>query len=71
MTAFWLISPAMCIVIRFYLQSENKRRERILFENDSELDNEEVIEKGSEVVKISDRDLDRTDRQNLKFIYPL
>lgn len=40
-------------------------------ENDSESDKDEVIEAGSEVVKISDRDLDRTDRQNLKFIYPL
>jgi hypothetical protein len=71
MTAFWLISPAMCIIIRFYLQRENKRRQQMLFEIDSESDKEEVIETGSEVVKISDRDLDRTDRQNLKFIYPL
>lgn len=71
MTAFWLISPAMCIIIRFYLQRENKRRRQLLFENDSESDKDEVIETGSEVVKISDRDLDRTDRQNLKFIYPL
>lgn len=71
MTAFWLISPAMCIIIRFYLQRENKRRQQLLFGNDSESEKDEVIETGNEVVKISDRDLDRTDRQNLKFIYPL
>lgn len=61
----------MCIIIRFYLQRENRRREQIMAENDSESDKDEVIETGSEVVKISDRDLDHTDRQNLKFIYPL
>ncbi|KAJ5974585.1 MFS general substrate transporter [Penicillium waksmanii] len=71
MTAFWLISPAMCIVIRFYLQRENNRRQQLLFENDSESDKDEVIETRNQIVKISDRDLDRTDRQNLKFIYPL
>lgn len=71
MTAFWFISPLMCIIIRFYLQRENKRREQLLLENDSESDKEEVIEAGQEVVKISDRDLDCTDRKNMKFIYPL
>lgn len=71
MTAFWLISPAMCIIIRFYLQRENRRREQLLAENDSDSDKDEVIEAGGEVVKISDRDRDCTDRQNLKFIYPL
>lgn len=71
MTAFWFISPLMCIIIRFYLQRENKRREQLLLENDWESDKEEVIEAGQEVVKISDRDLDCTDRKNMKFIYPL
>lgn len=61
----------MCVIIRFYLQRENKRREQLLLENDSESDKEEVIEAGQEVVKISDRDLDCTDRKNMKFIYPL
>lgn len=61
----------MCIIIRFYLQRENRRREQLLAENDSDSDKDEVIEAGGEVVKISDRDRDCTDRQNLKFIYPL
>lgn len=61
----------MCIIIRFYLKRENQRRQQLMYENDSESDKDEVIENGSEVVKISDRDRDCTDRENLKFIYPL
>ncbi|KAJ5112731.1 MFS general substrate transporter [Penicillium argentinense] len=71
MTAFWFISPVMCIIIRFYLQRENKRREQILAQSESDSDGDEVIDAGGEIVKISDRDHDCTDRQNLKFIYPL
>ena len=61
----------MCVLIRFYLQHENKRRQKLLLENDSSSEKDEVIETGNEVVKINDRDLDSTDRQNMKFIYPL
>ncbi|KAJ5081842.1 MFS general substrate transporter [Penicillium alfredii] len=71
MTAFWIISPLMCIIIRFYLQHENRRRERLLAEEGSQSDDNEVIDTGSELVKIGDRDIDKTDRENLKFIYPL
>jgi hypothetical protein len=71
MTAFWFISPAMCIIIRFYLQRENDRRETLLAENDTESEGDEVIDTGNEIVKIGARDFDKTDRENLKFIYPL
>lgn len=72
MTAFWFISPAMCLIIRFYLQRENRRREQLLAEGaiDSE-DESDAIDTGSEIVKIDRMDLDKTDRQNLRFIYPL
>ncbi|KAJ5608036.1 hypothetical protein N7537_004655 [Penicillium hordei] len=71
MTAFWLISPAMCIIIRFYLQRENRRRERLLAEIDTDSDQDEVIDAGGQIVHIGDRDHDKTDRENLKFLYPL
>lgn len=71
MTAFWFISPAMCLAIRFYLQRENRCRERILAERDTDSETDEVIDTGSQVVKIGHEDLDLTDRQNLKFVYPL
>lgn len=61
----------MCIIIRFYLQHENRRRERLLAEEGSQSDDNEAIDTGSELVKIGDRDIDKTDRENLKFIYPL
>lgn len=70
MTAFWIISPVMCIIIRFYLVNENKKRERLLMEkgNDSEV---EGLDTGSEIIHLNDKDLDLTDRQNLRFVYPL
>lgn len=71
MTAFWFISPAMCIIIRFYLQRENRRRGRLLAEKETDSEGDEAIDTGSEIVKIGERDLDKTDRENLKFIYPL
>ena len=71
MTAFWIISPLMCVIIRFYLQRENRRRQQLLAERDSDSDQDEVVDTGSEIVKIGDRDLDCTDRENLKFVYPL
>lgn len=71
MTAFWLISPAMCIAIRFYLQGENRRRERLLAETDTDSDQDKVIDSGGQLVHIGDRDHDKTDRENLKFLYPL
>lgn len=71
MTAFWVISPTMFLVIRFYLNRENRRREQLLAEQGSESERDEVIDTGSEIVKIGGGDLDQTDRQNLRFIYPL
>ncbi|KAI1140082.1 MFS general substrate transporter [Hypoxylon sp. FL0543] len=70
MTAFWFISPGMCLWIRYYLQKENSRRQSLLEQNGSDEENE-VLEAGSENILINDDDLDRTDRENLKFIYPL
>lgn len=61
----------MFLIIRFYLNCENKRREQLLADQGSESEREEVIDTGSEIVKIGGGDLDQTDRQNLKFIYPL
>ncbi|CRG90605.1 putative transporter PB1C11,03 [Talaromyces islandicus] len=71
MTAFWAISPAMCIIISLYLQHENKRRQALLAQQESESDHEDVLNMNGQIVKIEDEDLDVTDRQNLKFIYPL
>ena len=70
MTAFWFISPAMCLVIRFYLQRENRRRQLFLESNDS-AEGSEILDTGSQAIHIKDEDLDQTDRQNLKFLYPL
>lgn len=62
----------MCIIIRFYLKRENERRQRILAQQDGESDSDNgAIDTGSEIVKIGDEDLDKTDKENLKFIYPL
>ena len=70
MTAFWLISPAMCLIIRFYLDRENKIRARKLEQSagDSE---EDALDTGSGILRLNDMDLDQTDRQNLRFVYPL
>lgn len=62
----------MCLIIRFYLQRENKRRVQLLTQSATESDEEgEAIDLGSEILKISERDLDKTDREDLRFIYPL
>lgn len=71
MTAFWIISPIMCLIIRIYLTRENRRRQQLLAEQGSESERDEVIDTGSEIVKIGGSDLDQTDRQNIRFIYPL
>lgn len=71
MTAFWIISPGMCLIIRFYLDRENRRRKQLLAEQGDESERDEVMDTGSEIVKVGGGDLDLTDRQNLKFIYPL
>lgn len=70
MTAFWIISPIMCLIIRFYLIRENKKRAETLDAQGSESDNN-GIEMDGEVVKIHDDDIDHTDRENLRFVYPL
>lgn len=71
MTAFWIVSPIMCLIIRFYLNRENRHRQRRLTGQDSDSDGDELIDTGSEIVKIGAQDLDKTDRENLKFTYPL
>lgn len=70
MTTFWFISPAMCLIIRFYLNRENKKRAAILAERSSDSDSD-ALEVGSEIIHLQDDDLDLTDRQNLRFVYPL
>jgi hypothetical protein len=45
---------------------------RLLAEGAVDSENEgDAIDTGSEIVKIDRMDLDKTDRQNLRFIYPL
>lgn len=61
----------MCLIIRFYLKRENERREQILIGHENASDGDEAIDVDNELVKIGDQDLDRTDREDLKFIYPL
>ena len=70
MTAFWFISPAMCLIIRYYLVRQNKSRAAALegHQSDSE---EEALDAGGEIVKLNSQDLDLTDKQNLRFVYPL
>ena len=72
MTAFWFISPAMCLIIRFYLMRENRRREALVnaAADGAGVDGSEneAIDTGSEIVKIGGKDLDRTDRENLRFV---
>lgn len=70
MTAFWFISPLMCLIIRFYLNDQNKRRAQQIREQDSDSDND-ALEVGGEIIRLVDKDLDQTDRQNLRFVYPL
>ena len=70
MTAFWFISPAMCLIIRWYLVRENTNRRQLAEQVGGE-NKEEVLDTGSQVVAIKDEDLDQTDRHNLKFVYPL
>ncbi|KAI8310913.1 putative transporter [Colletotrichum sp. SAR11_59] len=70
MTAFWFISPAMCLVIRWYLVRENRRRQATL-DADGSSDDNDVLDTGNRVVHVYKEDLDLTDRQNQKFIYPL
>lgn len=71
MTASWFISPIMCLIIRFYLDNQNKKRALLLAEkagSDSEVDG---LDDGGEILQLDDRDLDLTDKQNLRFVYPL
>ncbi|KAL1591757.1 hypothetical protein SLS60_011756 [Paraconiothyrium brasiliense] len=70
MTAFWFISPGMCLLIRWYLVRENTKR-RQLVEQDRSDHKDEVLNTGSQIFAIEDEDLDQTDRENLKFVYPL
>jgi len=70
MTAFWLISPAMCIIIRFYLQHENKVRATKLEQQGSDSE-EDALDTGDGILRLNDKDLDQTDRENLRFVYPL
>lgn len=71
MTAFWLMSPLMCVIIRFYLDKENKQRAKALDEKQGSDSEQEALDTGSEILRLDDKDLDLTDRQNLRFVYPL
>ncbi len=70
MTAFWFISPALCLYIRYYLSRENKKRELFIQSNGSSTDTG-ILQTGSQYIPVKDEDLDLTDRQDLRFIYPL
>ncbi|OCF44351.1 hypothetical protein I317_01796 [Kwoniella heveanensis CBS 569] len=76
MTAIWVICPTMCLIIRYYLSKENKRRDLIMMSEPVGVESNEkdlVATFGSEqeLVHIHETDLDLTDRQNLRFRYPL
>lgn len=71
MTAFWLISPIMCLIIRWYLVTQNKERARKLEEMQNGDFDAEGLDTGSEILQLNDQDLDLTDKQNLRFVYPL
>ena len=70
MTIFWFISPALCLVIRWYLVHENRLRAAKLAE-DSDEGEANAIDTGDGLMKLLDADMDQTDRENLKFVYPL
>ncbi|KAM4063769.1 major facilitator superfamily protein [Hirsutella rhossiliensis] len=70
MTAFWFLSSGMCLMIRFYLARQNRIRamklgQRVVGSTRDALDT------GGGILRLSDEDLDQTDRQNLKFVYPI
>lgn len=70
MTVFWFISPALCLVIRWYLVHENNvRAEKLALESDEGETN--ALDTGDGLMKVDDDDLDQTDRENLRFVYPL
>lgn len=60
----------MCLAIRWYLVHENKVRAGELASRESDGE-EDAIETGDGLVRVDERDLDKTDRENLKFEYPL
>lgn len=60
----------MCLLIRWYLVHENKVRASKLALQEIEKE-EDAIQTGDGLVKVDERDLDKTDRENLKFVYPL
>ena len=70
MTAFWFISPALCLIIRFYLNRENKIRAAELERRGTDSE-EDALDLGDGVLRLDDKDMDLTDRENLKFVYPL
>lgn len=67
MTAFWFISPMMCLIIRFYLNRQNKLRERALAEQEQEQQLGTESEDDGRGLYLGDL----TDRENLRFVYPL
>ncbi|KAI5360033.1 putative major facilitator superfamily, MFS transporter superfamily [Septoria linicola] len=70
MTVFWFISPALCLVIRWYLVHENKIRAGKLSLESGEGETN-ALDTGDGLMKVDDDDLDQTDRENLRFVYPL
>lgn len=69
MLASWVLSLIMILIIRFYLAHENKVRAKILEQHYS--DNQGMLDTGDGILCLNERDLDQTDRKNLRFVYPL
>jgi hypothetical protein len=55
---------------RLFLNRENARRKQ-LFKSDKDLDDGAYLDTGDRRIDIHQKDLDLTDRENLKFIYRL
>lgn len=61
----------MCLIIRWYLVKQNKMRAQKLGEMQGSGSEAEGLDTGSEILQLNDQDLDLTDKQNLRFVYPL
>jgi uncharacterized membrane protein len=70
MTVFWFISPALCLIIRFYLVRENKIRAAKLGASSDEGESK-ALDTDEGLLRVESEDLDQTDRENLRFVYPL
>ena len=60
----------MCLAIRLYLSHENGARAARLERQGSDSE-ENALDTGDGILRLGDRDMDQTDRENLRFVYPL